>query len=149
MCWKLLATKYQKGRRCHNISRNVMFDAQKDLNSYLLSMELSRLDKTDSVQCRENSLLPFMCNTVLQIVGVCTEELQAAQQWNGQGILELMRGVRVWVQECVSTWPVQAGERKPVSGFNVLFQHVTKNRRKRKDIKTKLNYKSKKGAGRS
>ncbi|KAI5606856.1 suppressor of fused-like [Silurus asotus] len=31
----------------------------------------------------------------LQIVGVCTEELQAAQQWNGQGILDLLRGVRV------------------------------------------------------
>lgn len=30
-----------------------------------------------------------------QIVGVCTEELQAAQQWNGQGILELLRGVHV------------------------------------------------------
>ena len=35
----------------------------------------------------------FLC--LVQIVGVCTEELQAAQQWNGQGILELMRGVRV------------------------------------------------------
>ncbi len=32
-----------------------------------------------------------------QIVGVCTEELQAAQQWNGQGILDLLRGVQMWV----------------------------------------------------
>uniref|UniRef100_H3DGH5 Suppressor of fused homolog n=1 Tax=Tetraodon nigroviridis TaxID=99883 RepID=H3DGH5_TETNG len=38
---------------------------------------------------------PFGTVAFLQIVGVCTEELQAAQQWNGQGILELMRGVRV------------------------------------------------------
>uniref|UniRef100_A0A669EW47 Suppressor of fused homolog n=1 Tax=Oreochromis niloticus TaxID=8128 RepID=A0A669EW47_ORENI len=38
---------------------------------------------------------PFGTVSFLQIVGVCTEELQAAQQWNGQGILELMRGVRV------------------------------------------------------
>ncbi|XP_034041060.1 suppressor of fused homolog isoform X1 [Thalassophryne amazonica] len=38
---------------------------------------------------------PFGSLNFLQIVGVCTEELQAAQQWNGQGILELMRGVRV------------------------------------------------------
>ena len=30
-----------------------------------------------------------------QIVGVCTEELHAAQQWNGQGILELLRTVPV------------------------------------------------------
>lgn len=30
-----------------------------------------------------------------QIVGVCTEELQAAQQWNGQGILDLLRGVHM------------------------------------------------------
>ncbi|MGH0128574.1 UNVERIFIED_CONTAM: hypothetical protein FKN15_030163, partial [Acipenser sinensis] len=29
------------------------------------------------------------------IVGVCTEELQAAQQWNGQGILDLLRTVHV------------------------------------------------------
>lgn len=35
----------------------------------------------------------FFC--ALKIVGVCTEELQAAQQWNGQGILDLLRGVRV------------------------------------------------------
>lgn len=35
----------------------------------------------------------FFC--AFKIVGVCTEELQAAQQWNGQGILDLLRGVRV------------------------------------------------------
>ncbi|KAF5890874.1 suppressor of fused isoform X1, partial [Clarias magur] len=38
---------------------------------------------------------PFGVVSFLQIVGVCTEELQAAQQWNGQGILDLLRGVRV------------------------------------------------------
>uniref|UniRef100_A0A672GNJ2 Suppressor of fused homolog n=1 Tax=Salarias fasciatus TaxID=181472 RepID=A0A672GNJ2_SALFA len=35
---------------------------------------------------------PFGSVSFLQIVGVCTEELQAAQQWNGQGILELIAG---------------------------------------------------------
>ncbi|KAL4640653.1 hypothetical protein GN956_G11114 [Arapaima gigas] len=38
---------------------------------------------------------PFGLVTFLQIVGVCTEELQAAQQWNGQGVLELLRTVHV------------------------------------------------------
>uniref|UniRef100_A0A8B9HA78 Suppressor of fused homolog n=1 Tax=Astyanax mexicanus TaxID=7994 RepID=A0A8B9HA78_ASTMX len=38
---------------------------------------------------------PFGIVSFLQIVGVCTEELQAAQQWNGQGILDLLRGVHV------------------------------------------------------
>ncbi|XP_073452250.1 suppressor of fused homolog isoform X3 [Aquarana catesbeiana] len=36
---------------------------------------------------------PFGVVSFLQIVGVCTEELHAAQQWNGQGILELLRTV--------------------------------------------------------
>ncbi|XP_026134489.1 suppressor of fused homolog isoform X4 [Carassius auratus] len=38
---------------------------------------------------------PFGHVSFLQIVGVCTEELQAAQQWNGQGILDLLRGVHI------------------------------------------------------
>ncbi|MBN3284624.1 SUFU protein, partial [Polyodon spathula] len=38
---------------------------------------------------------PFGLLTFLQIVGVCTEELQAAQQWNGQGVLDLLRTVHV------------------------------------------------------
>uniref|UniRef100_A0A452IIG0 Suppressor of fused homolog n=1 Tax=Gopherus agassizii TaxID=38772 RepID=A0A452IIG0_9SAUR len=38
---------------------------------------------------------PFGIVNFLQIVGVCTEELHAAQQWNGQGILELLRTVPV------------------------------------------------------
>ncbi|EMP29091.1 Suppressor of fused like protein [Chelonia mydas] len=38
---------------------------------------------------------PFGLVNFLQIVGVCTEELHAAQQWNGQGILELLRTVPV------------------------------------------------------
>ncbi|XP_066535034.1 suppressor of fused homolog isoform X2 [Hoplias malabaricus] len=38
---------------------------------------------------------PFGHVNFLQIVGVCTEELQAAQQWNGQGILDLLRGVHI------------------------------------------------------
>ncbi|XP_051507498.1 suppressor of fused homolog isoform X4 [Myxocyprinus asiaticus] len=38
---------------------------------------------------------PFGHVSFLQIVGICTEELQAAQQWNGQGILDLLRGVHI------------------------------------------------------
>ncbi|XP_023678255.1 suppressor of fused homolog isoform X2 [Paramormyrops kingsleyae] len=38
---------------------------------------------------------PLGLVTFLQIVGICAEELQAAQQWNGQGVLDLLRGVRV------------------------------------------------------
>uniref|UniRef100_A0A8C9V4I6 PDZ domain containing 7a n=1 Tax=Scleropages formosus TaxID=113540 RepID=A0A8C9V4I6_SCLFO len=38
---------------------------------------------------------PFGLVTFLQIVGVCTEELQAAQQWNGQGVLDLLRSVHM------------------------------------------------------
>uniref|UniRef100_A0A671PE90 Suppressor of fused homolog n=1 Tax=Sinocyclocheilus anshuiensis TaxID=1608454 RepID=A0A671PE90_9TELE len=38
---------------------------------------------------------PFGHVSFFQIVGVCTEELQAAQQWNGQGILDLLRGVHI------------------------------------------------------
>ncbi|XP_047281295.1 suppressor of fused homolog isoform X8 [Homo sapiens] len=38
---------------------------------------------------------PFGVVTFLQIVGVCTEELHSAQQWNGQGILELLRTVPI------------------------------------------------------
>lgn len=29
--------------------------------------------------------------TFIQIVGVCAEELESAQQWNGLGVLELLR----------------------------------------------------------
>lgn len=34
---------------------------------------------------------PFGKVTFIQIVGVCLEELQASQQWNGLGVLDLMR----------------------------------------------------------
>nr|AII97855.1 BLTX486 [Nephila pilipes] len=34
---------------------------------------------------------PFGSVTFIQIVGVCAEELQAAQGWNGPGIIELMK----------------------------------------------------------
>lgn len=37
---------------------------------------------------------PFGPVTFVQIVGVCTEELQAAQGWNGPGIIELMKSVK-------------------------------------------------------
>ncbi|XP_053203998.1 suppressor of fused homolog [Panonychus citri] len=38
---------------------------------------------------------PFGGVTFIQIVGVCLEELKAAQQWNGPGIIELMKTVEV------------------------------------------------------
>lgn len=37
--------------------------------------------------CREN----FFKKKYFQIVGVFTEELQAAQQWNGPAVLELLK----------------------------------------------------------
>ncbi|CAG2160262.1 unnamed protein product [Oppiella nova] len=39
------------------------------------------------------TVTPFGSVTFIQIVGVCLEELQAAQQWNGPGVIDLMRSV--------------------------------------------------------
>ncbi|CAG2121402.1 unnamed protein product, partial [Medioppia subpectinata] len=39
------------------------------------------------------TLTPFGSVTFIQIVGVCLEELQAAQQWNGPGVIDLMKSV--------------------------------------------------------
>lgn len=36
---------------------------------------------------------PFGSVTFIQIVGVCVAELQAAQQWNGPGLIDAMKGV--------------------------------------------------------
>lgn len=33
---------------------------------------------------------PFGTVDFIQIVGICTEELKAAQQWNGAGILDMI-----------------------------------------------------------
>ncbi|KAI1278047.1 Suppressor of fused -like protein [Halotydeus destructor] len=38
-------------------------------------------------------LTPFGTVTFVQIVGVTLEELQAAQQWNGPGLIDLMKGI--------------------------------------------------------
>jgi len=38
---------------------------------------------------------PFGNVTFIQIVGVCLEELKAAQQWNGAGIIDLMKSIPV------------------------------------------------------
>ncbi|KAH3855824.1 suppressor of fused homolog [Dreissena polymorpha] len=38
---------------------------------------------------------PFGPVCFVQIVGVCTEELQAAQHWNGPGVIELLRSMTV------------------------------------------------------
>ena len=34
---------------------------------------------------------PYGSVNFVQIVGICTEELQAAQHWNGSGVLEILR----------------------------------------------------------
>jgi suppressor of fused-like protein len=34
---------------------------------------------------------PFGSVKFVQIVGVCTEELQTAQHWNGPGVLEILK----------------------------------------------------------
>ena len=36
---------------------------------------------------------PFGYVNFIQIVGVCAEELKAAQHWNGPGVLELLRNI--------------------------------------------------------
>uniref|UniRef100_A0AAR2KXX8 Suppressor of fused homolog n=1 Tax=Pygocentrus nattereri TaxID=42514 RepID=A0AAR2KXX8_PYGNA len=62
---------------------------------------------------------PFGLVSFLQIVGVCTEELQAAQQWNGQGILDLLRGVHCstpW--SCESMWYVHPKQERVDKGID-------------------------------
>ena len=39
------------------------------------------------------TMTPFGSVTFIQIVGVCLEELSAAQQWNGLGVIDLMKSV--------------------------------------------------------
>jgi len=34
---------------------------------------------------------PFGSVNFVQIVGICREELQAAQHWNGPGVLEILK----------------------------------------------------------
>lgn len=38
----------------------------------------------------ETTHTPFGSVEFVQIVGVCAEELRAAQQWNGDGILKML-----------------------------------------------------------
>ncbi|GIY70853.1 suppressor of fused homolog [Caerostris extrusa] len=61
------------------------------------------LDNSDSriqhmLMCEDPQLgtvqTPFGSVSFLQIVGVCSEELQAAQNWNGPGIIDLMKSVK-------------------------------------------------------
>lgn len=40
-------------------------------------------------------ITPFGVVSFIQIVGVCSEELKAAQHWNGPGVIELLRSVSV------------------------------------------------------
>lgn len=62
------------------------------------------LDGTESrvqhmLMCEDPQLhtiqTPFGFVSFVQIVGVCSEELQAAQRWNGPGVLELLRSIPV------------------------------------------------------
>lgn len=40
---------------------------------------------------------PFGTVDFVQIVGICTEELKATQQWNGSGILDILRRLPAYV----------------------------------------------------
>lgn len=40
---------------------------------------------------------PFGPVNFVQIVGVCKEELLAAQRWNGPGVLDILKKLPVWV----------------------------------------------------
>lgn len=62
----------------------------------------SPLDATDSriqhmLMAEDAQLSPVKSGlghvNFIQIVGVCAEELKAAQHWNGPGVLELLRSI--------------------------------------------------------
>lgn len=62
------------------------------------------LDQTDSriqhmLMAEDAQLSPIKTPlgyvSFIQIVGVCAEELKAAQHWNGPGVLELLRSISV------------------------------------------------------
>lgn len=46
---------------------------------------------------------PFGFVNFIQIVGVCAEELKAAQHWNGPGVLELLRNIPRYISYYLHT----------------------------------------------
>lgn len=65
-----------------HVSWNCSLDASESRIQHMLITQDPQLDTIMS---------PFGNVTFLQIVGVCQEELQAAQQWNVSGVLEMMK----------------------------------------------------------
>lgn len=65
-----------------HVSWHAPLDASESRIQHMLMAEDPQLAAINS---------PFGKVTFIQIVGVCLEELQASQQWNGLGVLELMR----------------------------------------------------------
>lgn len=47
---------------------------------------------TTDLQLR-TATTPFGTVDFIQIVGICAEELKAAQQWNGAGVLEIIKRI--------------------------------------------------------
>ncbi|OTF77226.1 suppressor of fused-like protein, partial [Euroglyphus maynei] len=67
-----------------HVSWHCSLDNSESRIQHMLMTEDSQLGTVSTV---------FGSVTFIQIVGVCLEELQAAQQWNGLGIIDLMKSV--------------------------------------------------------
>lgn len=69
-----------------HVSWHVPLDLQNSFIQQMLITEDPQLSQT---------ITPFGFVNFVQVVGVCTEELQAAQQWNGPAVLNLLRQIPV------------------------------------------------------
>lgn len=67
-----------------HVSWHCSLDNSESRIQHMLMTEDSQLGTVTTV---------FGSVTFIQIVGVCLEELQAAQQWNGLGVIDLMKSV--------------------------------------------------------
>ena len=58
-------------------------------------ISLARLVSICKIYLQTNDLvfISFLLSNISQVVGICTEELQAAQHWNGPAVLDLLRAV--------------------------------------------------------
>ena len=71
-----------------HVSWHNSLDSTESRIQHMLMAEDAQLSPTQS---------PFGYINFIQIVGVCAEELKAAQHWNGPGVLELLRNISRFV----------------------------------------------------
>lgn len=67
-----------------HVSWHCSLDNSESRIQHMLMMEDPQLGST---------MTPFGSVTFIQIIGVCVQELKAAQQWNVSGVIELMKSV--------------------------------------------------------